>query len=140
MSVFLREVELQSPPVVPIFKPFSYVGEDAPLQTFNGTELSVVDDGTLVLGACAGSGKTSTCIANAVGHTLIVSPTNKRIAELQQRWATKRHEFSEDVTEVVALTTARTGARRKNRDRGGGKGGDDRARTAAAARLRRDPL
>jgi hypothetical protein len=132
MSVFLRTLEAwtapllprmsedlpmlkegyKMPPPVPIFKPFAYDHVDAPLQTFNGKELCVVDDGTLVLGACAGSGKTATCIANAMGRTLIVAPTNKRVAEFKHLWATERDKFPARVVDVVAMTTTSNSASR----------------------------
>jgi len=88
---------------VHVFQPFAYT---TLTKTFNvGTKkLLVLEDGTLVLGACAGSGKTTTCVANTCGKTLVVVPTNKRVDEFQLVW--KEGKFPAAVTEVQVMTTA----------------------------------
>jgi hypothetical protein len=101
MEVFLTE----KTPDVPVYEPY-VPPADNPSRTIDvkGNAVRIVDDGTLVLGACAGSGKTTACVANCVGRTLIVVPTNKRVDEFETMWGKKA--FPASVSDVVVMTSA----------------------------------
>lgn len=85
--------------------------------TFGKNVLVKVEDGTMVLGACAGSGKTTCCSASCSGRTLVVVPTNKRVDEFETEWIKTlafrngelpSHElkFPNEVSDVEVITTA----------------------------------
>jgi hypothetical protein len=120
---------------IPIYSDFKYriLTET---HKFHGKELVFVEDGTIVLGACAGSGKTTCCSASCSGKTLVVVPTNKRVDEFETEWidtlafrsGTKpSHEswFNESVSDVEVITNAQFlskriddtgGERKKNKE------------------------
>jgi hypothetical protein len=110
-----------------VFPEFTY-RELTTTHTFNNKELVCVEDGTMVLGACAGSGKTTCCSASCFGKTLIVVPTNKRVDEFETEWlntlAARKGErihtsaFPEAVTDVVVMTNAQFLGRRISEENG----------------------
>jgi hypothetical protein len=72
-----------------VYENFTY-HELTATHEFNGKNLVFVEDGTMVLGACAGSGKTTCCAASCEGRTLVVVPTNKRVDEFETEWLNTR--------------------------------------------------
>ena len=135
-----REFNFSQHPPICVYKDFSY-RELTATHTFYGTELVVVEDGTLVLGACAGSGKTTCCSASCEGRTLVVVPTNKRVDEFETEWLNTikfragelvsfQPKFSEKVSEVVVMTTAEFLGRRISEE-----GGEKKTKTSKMPEL-----
>ena len=104
------------PPPIFVYEKFNY-RELTETHKFGGNDLVLVEDGTMVLGACAGSGKTTCCSASCEGKTLVVVPTNKRVDEFETEWLNTQKfragelpdfkpKFSDKVSEVVVMTTA----------------------------------
>jgi hypothetical protein len=101
---------------IPIYSDFQY-HTLTKTHSFQGNNLVIVEDGTMVLGACAGSGKTTCCSASCSGKTLIVVPTNKRVDEFETEWkdtlafrsGTKpshKSWFNNSVSDVEVITNA----------------------------------
>jgi hypothetical protein len=99
-----------------VYEKFNY-RELTETHKFGGNDLVLVEDGTMVLGACAGSGKTTCCSASCEGKTLVVVPTNKRVDEFETEWLNTQKfragelpdfkpKFSDKVSEVAVMTTA----------------------------------
>lgn len=65
VEVLLRTCDMDAD-TIPRFEPFNYWRVEETME-FNGNKVAVVPDGSVVLGACAGSGKTTACLANAKG-------------------------------------------------------------------------
>ncbi len=88
-----REFKFKDQPPVVVYDKFNY-RELTATHEFDGNALVVVEDGTMVLGDCAGSGKTTCCAAGCEGRTLVVVPSNKRVDEFETSGSTRRRAVS----------------------------------------------
>ncbi len=86
-----REFKFKEQLPIIIYDKFNY-RELTATHDCNGNALVVVEDGTMVLGDCAGSGKTTCCAAGCVGRTLVVVPSNKRVDEFETEWLNTLNE------------------------------------------------
>ncbi len=135
-----REFKFKEQPPIVSYDKFPY-RELTAAHEFSGNALVVVEDGTMVLGDCAGSGKTTCCAAGCEGRTLVVVPSNKRVDEFEVEWLNTQKEragelpefvskFPPGVTDVVVMTTAQFLGKRISEE-----GGEKKVKTSKLPEL-----